>query len=266
MSGLIKGMRGRGGYDLPLGLVVVLAGTLLAGCATKGARDNDPAGALGPDAPESSADIYVALAGEYYARGQMDIALQRANQALDEDSDNARAQLINALIYQRLGETAKADGFFTRAVELDPKDPTIRNAWGTSFCGQKRFAEADVQFKAALENPLYATPWIARTNAGICAKMAGDRTKARVYLDQALAGNPNFGPALLTLAELDESQGDARSASALITRYFNTSPPTAQALALGVRVERKRGNKKLASTYAKALKQRFPSSPEAGSL
>lgn len=256
------------GRRLALRLVaVVLGAVLLAGCATKGARDNnDPAGALGPDAPTSAADIYVALAGEYYARGQMDIALQRATQALDEDSDNARAQLINALIYQRLGETAKAEGFFKRAVELDPKDSTIRNAWGTFFCGQKRYAEADAQFTAALENPLYATPWIARTNAGICAKMAGDSTKARAHLDQALAGNQNFGPALLTLAEMDESQGDARSASVLLTRYFETSAPTAQALALAVRVERKRGNKKLASTYEQALKQRFPSSPEAGSL
>jgi type IV pilus assembly protein PilF len=239
---------------------------LLAGCSTKGTRSEDATGALGTEVPTSKADIYVALAGEYYNRGQMDIALQRANQALDEDSSNARAQLINALIYQRLGETAKAEGFFKRAVELDPKDPTIRNAWGTYFCSQKRYAEADTQFQLALDNPLYPTPWVARANAGICAKAAGNLAKAQGYLRQALTANPNFGPALLTLAELELDQGNARSASTLLTRYFNTSPPTAQALGLGVRVERKLGNKKLAASYATVLKQRFPGSSEAQSL
>ena len=250
-----------------LGLAMVLvAGLLLAGCGKHSTRGDGATGALGTATPSSPADVYVALAGEYYARGQMDVALQRANQALDEDSNNAKAHLVNALIYQRLGETAKAESHFKRAVELDPKDPSIRNALGTYYCAQKNYAAADEQFKQALANPLYATPWTARTNAGICARASGDRAKAQTYFRQALEGNPNSGPALLALAELDLAQGDARSASALLTRYFKASPPTAQALALGVRVERQLGNKKAAATYATLLKQRFPNSPEAGSL
>ena len=66
--------------------------------------------------------------------------------------------------------------------------------------------------------------------------------------------------------ELDLAQGDGRSASALLTQYFKTSPPTAQALALGVRVERELGNKKAAASYATMLKQRYPDSAEARSL
>jgi len=239
---------------------------LLAGCGKHGTRSEDATGALGSEAPASPADIYVALAGEYYARGQMDIALQRANQALEEDSGSAKAHLVNALIYQRLGETAKAEVHFKRAVELDPKDPSIRNAWGTYYCAQKRYAEAEEQFKHALENPLYATPWTAMTNAGLCAKAAGDRGKAQGYLRQALGGNPNFGPAILALADLDLAEGDARSASALLARYFKSSPPTPQALALGVRVEQQLVNKKAAASYATLLKQRFPETAEAKSL
>jgi type IV pilus assembly protein PilF len=250
-----------------LGWVAVLAASLLlAGCGKVGTRGDAATGALGTDVPASPADVYTALAGEYYARGQMDVALQRANQALDEDSGSAKAHLVNALIYQRLGENAKAEGHFNRAVELDPKDPTIRNALGTYHCAQKRYAEAEEQFKQALANPLYASPWTARTNAGICAKASGDRAKAQMYFRQALDSNPNFGPAILALADLDLAQGDARSASALLSRYFKTSPPTAQALALAVRAERQAGNKKAASTYSTLLKQRFPDTPEARSL
>ncbi len=246
---------------------VLLAAVLaLTGCGKFGTKDSGTTGALGTEAPSSPADVYVALAGEYYTRGQMDIALQRANQALEEDSNSAKAHLINALIYQRLGEPAKADEHFKRAVELDPKDPSIRNAWGTYYCAQKRYPEAEAQFQLALDNPLYATPWTAHTNAAICARAAGNTAKAQASFRKALDGNPNFGPAQLGLADLDLNQGDARSASALLNSYFRTSPPSPAALALGVRVERQLGNKKAAASYATVLKQRFPDSPEAKTL
>jgi len=246
--------------------ILMAAALLLAGCGKQAIRGEDATGALGTEVPASPADIYVALAGEYYARGQMDIALQRANQALEEDSGSAKAHLVNALIYQRLGETTKAEAHFKRGVELDPKDPSLRNAWGTYHCAQRRYAEAEEQFKQALANPLYATPWTAMTNAGLCAKAAGDRSKARGYFRQALAVNPNFGPAVLALADLDLAQGDARSASTLLERYFRTSAPTPQALALGVQAERQLGNRKAAASYAALLKQRFPETAEARSL
>jgi type IV pilus assembly protein PilF len=255
--------RGRIGWRLAVVLAAGLALGGLSGCGKFGTRNSSN---LGPDAPESPADVYVALAGEYYARGQMEVAQQRANQALNEDSNNPKAHMIGALIYQRLGETGKAEEEFKRATDLAPKDGDIRNALGTFYCAQKRYPEAEEQFKQAVAIPLYTTPWVALTNAGICAKGAGDRAKAKAYYRQALAGNPSFGPAVLESVDLDLAQGDGRSASALLTEYFKTSPPTPQALALGIRVERELGNKKAAASYAAMLKQRYPNSQEARSL
>ncbi len=71
---------------------------------------------------------------------------------------------------------------------------------------------------------------------------------------------------MLESVGLELAQGDGRSASALLTQYFKTSPPTPQALALGIRVERELGNKKAAASYATMLKQRYPNSPEVQSL
>lgn len=250
-----------------LRLALVMAGSLaiggLSGCGSFGKRSGEN---LGPDAPESTADVYVALAGEYYTLGQFEVAQQRANQALREDANNPKAHMVSALIYQRLGEVGKAEEAFKRAAELAPKDGDIHNALGAFYCAQKRYPEAEEQFRQAATNQLYATPWVAQTNAGMCAKGAGDPAKARAYYRQALASNPNFGPAVLASVELDLAQGDGRSASALLAQYFKASPPTAQALALGVRVERELGNKKAAASYATMLKQRYPNSPEARSL
>ena len=135
-------------------LALVLAGSLaiggLSGCGSFGKRGGEN---LGPDAPESTADVYVALAGEYYALGQLEVAQQRVNQALKEDANNPKAHMVSALIYQRLGEAGKAEEAFKRAAELAPKDGDIRNALGAFYCAQKRYPEAEEQFRQAADQP-----------------------------------------------------------------------------------------------------------------
>ena len=148
-------IRARTGWRLAVILAAGLALGGLSGCGGFGKRDSKT---LGPDAPESAADVYVALAGEYYARGQMEVAQQRANQALNEDSNNPKAHMVSALIDQRLGETAKAEEEFKRAGELAPKDGDIRNAVGTFYCAQKRFPEAEEQFKRRRSDPALHHP------------------------------------------------------------------------------------------------------------
>ncbi len=231
---------------------------LLAGCA--GMRSEEGDGTLGSS--ESPADLYVAMAQEYYRRGQMDAAVQRAEHAVKVDGKNPRARYMLAFLYQRLGENERADKEFREAVNLDPKNPDIRNAWGTFFCAQKRYAEADEQFSKALENPLYATPEVALTNAGICARQAGDRARAQGYFSRASSANPRFGPALFESARLSYDQGDHSAAKGYLDRYFQVAPMEPTALLLAVRVERQLGNKKRAATYEQTLRKQFPNAPE----
>ncbi len=238
-------------------LCALLVCTLLGACAGKSRHDE-----LSPGQGESPADLYVALAAEYYTRGQMDAALKRAVHALDEDDGNARAHYMIAIIYQRLGKMDLADKHFRRAVKIDPNDPEIRNAWGTFFCNQRKTADAEKQFNAALKNPLYQTPWVTLTNSGVCALRANNRAKAEQRFRRALSANPGFGPALYQMAELDYKKADYKSARTFIDRYFQSAPPTSAALWLGVRIERKLGNRKRAKSYATLLRKRYPNAPE----
>lgn len=247
---------------LTLIALALLAGLLLGGCASlRSSEDGDTLAGK-----ESPADLYVAMAQEYYRRGQMDAALQRAEHAVKVDGKNARARYMLAFLYQRLGETERADKQFREAVNLDPKNPDIRNAWGTFFCAQKRYSEADEQFNKALENPLYATPEVALTNAGICARQAGDRARAQGYFSRASSANARFGPALFESARLSYEQGDHTAAKGYIDRYFEVAPMEPAALLLAVRVERQLGNKKRAATYEQTLRKRFPNAPEVQQL
>lgn len=236
---------------------------LLAACAGSGVRDNDATGSLGTSQDESPGDLYVKLAVEYLKAGQTETALRKAHKALEEDGDNAQAHSVVALIYQRLGQDQLAEKHFRKAVSLKPKDPYVLNAYASFLCDRRKFSEADAQYQKALANPLYPTPWVAMTNRGTCAKRGGNSSKADSHFRQALTANPSFGPALAALAELDYGRGNYKSARSHLDRYFQVSQPIPQVLLLAVRVERKLGSRKRASTYAQMLRKDYPGSREA---
>lgn len=238
-----------------------LVGTLLllAACSGSGVREDD----LGAGREESPGDLYVKLAVEYLKAGQTETALRKVQTALEEDPDNAQAHSVIALIYQRLGQDQLAQKHFGKAVSLQPKDPYVLNAYASFLCDRRKFSEADTQFQKALANPLYPTPWVAMTNRGTCAKRGGNSSKAESHFRQALNANPSFGPALAAMAELDYDRGDFKSARTHLDRYFKVSQPTPQVLLLAVRVERKLGSRKRASTYAQMLRKAYPNSQEA---
>lgn len=243
-------------HRLPL-LVLCLA---FAGCGHQATKETN--NSLGLDAENSPGDLYVAMAAEYYRLGQLESALRRAEQAIGEDPKNPRAHYMIAVIYQQIGQVQRADESFKRALELSPNNSDIRNAYGTFHCSQKRYAEADAEFAKALENPLYSTPWVAMTNAGTCAASAGNRAKAETEYRRALNANPRFGPALVKMAELEDRRGNAKGAKEYLDRFFQSNAPTPYALALGIRTERKLGNKTSAATYEQVLRRNFPDAPE----
>jgi type IV pilus assembly protein PilF len=242
---------------------VLLLAALLTGCASSATREEEGGFAGDYDSP---ADLYVALAAEYYRQGQLDAALQRAKRGLDLDSRNARAHYMLGILYQRIGENAKADSHFAEAAKLEPKNPDVQNARGTFFCSQKKYREADEQFRKASSNPLYGTPWVALTNAGLCARKAGNQQQAESYLQRAISANPRFGPALREMADLNYQRGNYKAARSYLDRYFQSNQPTPQALLLATRVERKLGARKRASTYESMLRKGFPDSAEVLSL
>jgi type IV pilus assembly protein PilF len=246
----------------PILTLALLCGALVTGCSHTQSRDNS----LGLDAENSPGDLYVAMAAEYYRLGQLEPALRRAEQAIAEDPKNPRAHYVIAVIYQQIGQVDRADSAFKRALELSPNNSDIRNAYGTFHCTQRHYAEADAQFAKALENPLYASPWVAMTNAGTCAASAGNRSKAETEYRRALNANPRFGPALIKMAEIEDQRGNTKGAKDYLDSYFQSNEPTPRALVLGIRTERKLGNKTGAATYEQLLRKNYPNTPETRAL
>ena len=239
---------------------LALAG-MLAGCAATPERAGEPQ----PDR-RKVAELNTQLGIAYMRERDHTRAMSRLERALRADPTYAPAHTAMALLYDRLGEPEQAERHHRDAVRVDPKDSYARNAYGTFLCARGRLDEADAQFRAALENPLYETPWIALTNAGRCALKAGDRRKAETYFREALRREPRFAPALIAMAELSFELGRPLQARAYLQRYEAVAPHTPRSLWLGVRIERALGDRDAEASYALLLKGKFPDAKETRQL
>jgi type IV pilus assembly protein PilF len=170
------------------------------------------------------------------------------------------------LLYNRLGEYDKADISFRAALRKNPGNGFALNNYGQFLCQQKRYEEGQAKFLAAVKNPLYETPEIAYTNAGLCAQAAGNGTAAEDHFRMALERNPAVAPALLALAQLALDRKDPETAGQYFARFSKVSPQNPRSLSLGIRIESARGRKDQAASYEMMLRNQFPDSREAGQL
>ena len=216
--------------------------------------------------PQERARIHTELGAGYYERGQMDVALDELNEAVKLSPNYANAYNIFGLVYAMLGEDAKAEQNFQRALQLAPQDSEIRANWGWYLCMHGRAREAIPEFEQAIRNPLYKTPEVALVNAARCSMSLGDVANAEIYFKRAMSASPNhpnasYGLALIAYraSRFDEARGWIRPA-------VQRANPQPEALFLGMCVERKLGDRQAELSYASQLRNRYPDSVETRSI
>jgi type IV pilus assembly protein PilF len=249
-----------------LGLTLV-ALLLSAGCVST-TTDSKANPGDREEKPVDAAAYNTQLAIAYLKQNNLAAAREKIDRALSQDGQNAKARTTAGLIYDRLGEDKKAEGFLSSAVRIAPDDPEVLNNYGVYLCrkGHDRAKEGAKLFQKAASNPLYRTPEIAYNNAGLCMKNAGMLPEAQQNFERALAIKPRFADALLQLADVNFAQGKMSEAQALVQRYLGGLPANAQILWLGVRVERALGNSAAADAYAKRLKTEYPKTEQTKAL
>ena len=173
----------------------------------------------------------------------MDVALEELAEAEALDPSNPRIYNYYGLVYTMLGENAKAESNFQRALALAPEDSEIRHNWGWYLCSNERPRESIPEFEIALRNPLYRTPEIALTNAGRCSAAFGDIASAESYYRRALARSPSNAPAAYGLALLAFRAGKLDEARGWMKLLAQQPAPAPEALYLGMCIERKAGDR-----------------------
>ena len=217
-----------------------------------------------PVDPKYRAKIHTELAAAYYQAGNMAVALDETRIALEADPESVQALSVRGLVHAQLKENAKAEDDFRRALKIAPKNPDVNNNYGWFLCDIGQPRQSIQYFLNALKDPLYETPEVAYANAGSCAMKAGDLDGAQNYLLEALRLSRNSAPAIrYKLAELLYQRGNLDEAKVYLGEAIKAmEPPSAEALWLAVRVERKLGNKAGEGNYASQLRGRYPTSKE----
>ncbi|MEP6881908.1 MAG: type IV pilus biogenesis/stability protein PilW [Dokdonella sp.] len=246
--------------------VAVLLLALLAGCATGGGSSR-PMAESNPENPKTkAAALYTDLGQKYMAQGKLEIALENLNKALAADINHADAHTVVALLYERIGDNAKAEEHYRRAAELMPKSGSESNNYGAFLCKMGRFDDSAIYFVRAIADPFYKTPAVALTNSGTCAIKGGKLDVAEKDLREALNREPNNSEALFQMATVLYRKNDFFRARAFIQRYEAVGQQSADALLLGRNIELRLGNGKGSQDYTSRLRERFPDSPQARSL
>ena len=229
---------------------------VLSGCGT-------PSGGEQPKS-RASAKVHTELAGMYYERAQMGIALGEIDMALQADRNYAPAYNVRGLIRMALREYKEAEEDFQQSLRLDKSDSETHNNYGWFLCQQGKEKESIPHFMAALKNPLYTTPERAYLNAGLCFKKTGNLKDAEEFLQRALLVQPDLQQALLAMAELNFANGDYTAAKKYFARFSDKPDSlTVEQLWLAVRIERKVGDRNSEASYSMQLRKRFPDTREA---
>ncbi|RIX46759.1 MAG: type IV pilus biogenesis/stability protein PilW [Rhodocyclales bacterium GT-UBC] len=217
-----------------------------------------------PGEPRNRARVHTELGAAYFQSGHMSAALDELRIALSADSSYVQAYSVRGLVYAQLKEYAKAEDDFRRALDIAPGDPEVNNNYGWYLCDTGKEKQSIPYFLQALKNPLYETPDRAYANAGACALKAGDLEGAQNYLLNALRFSRDGAlAARVQLAKLFYLRGNNSEAKIYLNEVLKMmDQPTAEVLWLGVRLERRLGNRSTEGAYAAQLRSRFPTSLE----
>jgi type IV pilus assembly protein PilF len=209
------------------------------------------------------ARLHAELASLYFQNGNLSVALEETGVAIEADPSYASAYSVRALVYSALREFDAAEADFRKSLSLAPSDPDVNNNYGWYLCQRDRARDSIPYFLVAIKNPLYSTPDVAYANAGACALKAGDRESARSYLSQALRMGQSGAPlAQLQLAKLAYLENHLEEARNRLMDVMQMLQPSAEALWLGARIERKMGHKEDEASMVSQLRRLYPTSQE----
>ncbi len=253
-----------------LGIVAALL--LLAGCETTTEINGQPAATPATSAPlteaelRKRAELRLQLASTYYQKGQLNVAMEEVQRALQLDPGYADAFGLLGLINMDLGKSADAESNFQRALQIDSENGEILNNYGWFLCQSGRERQAVDYFQRAAGSRTYRTPAMSMQNAGLCMLRVRDTKSAEAFFKRAFeldAANPlaKFQLARLYLASKQLER--ARFYYGLLPRGPDAN---AEILWLGLKIARADGDVRTEQQLAADLRRRFPESREASAL
>jgi 23S rRNA (adenine2503-C2)-methyltransferase len=231
----------------------------LGGCTTTSSNDR-------PVSDKNASHANVQLGIAYMQQGNLNLAKEKLERALKQDSRSFEAHWALATLSERLGQAPTAEQHYQAAQRLAPQNSEVANGYAVFLCNNQRVDQALKHFDVAMRDPLYRTPWAAATNAAVCLRSDKRGAEAVPYLERAIALRPDYVSAVVELADLQISLGKPDLAKVAVDRFYSIGRKSAEVLFVGVRAAVAMGNNSAADIYARLLRRDFPNSPQAGAL
>jgi type IV pilus assembly protein PilF len=237
----------------------------LSGCAGSERGGAQLAGDKQTDA-EKAGQLNKQLGTEYLRKGNLALAKEKLERAEKYNPRDAEVHSVLAVLYERLGIPKEVDEHYKAALRLAPKDPQISNNYAVFLCRNGRTDEGTKRFIEAAQNPLYRTPEVAYSNAGVCLRRAKRYNDAASSFTRALQIRPNSPETAFQYADLELERGDLVKSREIVDKYLGTYDATPDLLVTAVRLTRAQGDRVAEEKYTRRLRVEFPNSQQFRSL
>lgn len=167
-----------------------------------------------------------------------------------------------AYFYEKTGDLSRADVYYRKAIAKAPLAGAGHNNYGVFLCKAKRYRQAEQQFVAAITDINYLNIANAYENAGLCALLIPDDSKAKRYFKKALQQNPNIVTSLRQLIRLNYEQRRYQQANVYLQHYLNIRQLDADTLWLGAQMALKLNDKAMWQRCGALLATHFPRSTQ----
>ncbi len=140
--------------------------------------------------PSQAAKACLEVAVSFDKKGNDFNAIEQYEKVLQIEPKNKEAMRRLTVLYDHLGEFAKAGAYYEKLEKLTPRDANLFNDWGYSCFLQNKYAEAEKHLRHALE-------------------LKPDHVKARSNLGMALGQQERYQEAFKAFRDAKLSEADA---------------------------------------------------------
>src|SRR5215813_3868953 len=164
------------------------------------------------------------------ASGDVRGALKEFEESLKLDPDFADAHnAMGVLLHISFDRKDEAEKHYKQALEIRPTFSEAKVNLGNLYLDQGRLDEAIALYEQALNDMLYATPYIAEANLGWAYFKKGNSAQALEHLRASVTHNPEFCLGYKDLGLVQDARGDLSAACTEFGRFVQACPKVPEA-------------------------------------
>ena len=156
-------------------------------------------------------------------------ALAELTKANDLDPSNPVIRNVLGIAYLEKGMIRQAINQFEKALYLDPNYVEVNNNLGTALLRDGRVKEAIAEFNKTLANPMYPTPHFVQYNLGQAYFALKEFEKAREHYLEAIKFSPAYSLAYHGLGLAWKATNHMEEAAEALKKAIENAPKFAQA-------------------------------------